>query len=60
MITSDSKAMLGKPVIKGIRITVEHVLEETSGERTVDELLDAYPHLTHEGIEAALMLVRAR
>lgn len=54
MITSDPKVMLGKPVIKGTRITVEHILEEMAAGQTIDELLDAYPHLTREGIQAAL------
>jgi len=34
--------------------------QETAGGRTVDELLDAYPHLTREGIKAALIFARAR
>ncbi|GAA6623907.1 DUF433 domain-containing protein [Scytonema sp. NUACC26] len=53
-IVSDPKIMLGKPVVKGTRITVEHILEEMAGGRTIDELLDAYPSLTHQGIQAAL------
>ncbi len=55
LIVSNPKVMLGKPVIKGTRITVEHLLEEMAGGRSIDELLDAYPHLTREGIQAALI-----
>ncbi len=43
MITSDPAIVMDKPVIKGTRITVEHILEELAGGRTIDELLDAYP-----------------
>jgi uncharacterized protein (DUF433 family) len=46
--------MMGKPVIRGTRITVELVLRklaEGAGER---ELLDDYPHLTTEDIRAAV------
>jgi uncharacterized protein (DUF433 family) len=46
--------MLGKPVIRGTRITVELVLRKISEGATQDDLLDAYPHLTPEGIKAAL------
>ena len=53
-ITTNSKIMLGKPVIKGTRITVELILRKLSQEVTIDELLDGYPHLTKEDIFAAL------
>lgn len=53
-IVSDQKIMLGKPVIKGTRITVELLLKKLSEEMSIDELLQAYPHLTKEDILAAL------
>jgi uncharacterized protein (DUF433 family) len=46
--------MMGKPVIAGTRITVEHILEELAAGSTVDELLEAHPRLTREAIQAAL------
>ena len=54
LIVSDPRTMLGKPVVAGTRITVEHILDELAGGRTFDELLDAHPHLTREAILAAL------
>ncbi len=53
-ITSDAEVMLGKPAIRGTRITVEHILEELAAGMTFDELLAAYPRLEREDIEAAL------
>lgn len=53
-ITTDPNVMLGKPVIKGTRITVELILRKLSEGMTVEELLEAYPHLTKEDILAAL------
>ena len=53
-IVSDQKIMLGKPVIKGTRITVELILKKLSEGVTIEELLEAYPHLTREDILAAL------
>jgi uncharacterized protein (DUF433 family) len=54
LITSDPKVMMGKPVIAGTRITVEHILEELAAGSTVEELLEAHPRLTREAIYAAL------
>lgn len=53
-IEVNPKVMLGKPVIKGTRITVETILEQFAAGYTEDEILDAYPHLTREAIRAAL------
>src|SRR3989304_7470413 len=53
-IITDPAIMLGKPIIKGTRITVEHVLRKLSEGMTVEELLEEYPHLTKEDILAAL------
>jgi len=53
-IEINPKVMLGKPVIKGTRIPVELILRKLSEGATEEELLDAYPHLSHEDIQAAL------
>ena len=49
--------MLGKPVIKGTRITVELLLRKLAGGYLVSDLLQSYPHLTKEQIFAALEYV---
>ena len=46
--------MLGKPVFKGTRLTVEHVLRELGTGMSPDELFDNYPNLKPEHIQAAL------
>ncbi|MBI5182318.1 MAG: DUF433 domain-containing protein [Nitrospirae bacterium] len=53
-IVVDPDIMLGKPIIKGTRITVEIILRKLSEGMTINELLEAYPHLTKEDILAAL------
>jgi uncharacterized protein (DUF433 family) len=53
-IHSDPNVMMGKPVVNGTRITVEYILEELGAGRTIEQLLDAYPRLTREGVLAAL------
>ena len=46
--------MLGKPVIRGTRIPVELLLRKLSEGASESELVDAYPRLTYEDIQAAL------
>ena len=53
-IVSDPNIMLGKPVVSGTRITVESILEKLAAGETVEQLLEAHPRLTQEGIQAAL------
>lgn len=53
-IKSDPAVMMGKPVVEGTRITVEQILEELGAGRTIDELVEAHPRLTREGVLAAL------
>ncbi len=47
--------MLGKPVFKGTRLTVEHILKEMGLGMTDAELLGNYPTLRPEHIRAALL-----
>ena len=46
--------MLGKPVIRGTRITVELVMRKLSEGATVEAILEAYPHLTRAGVLGAV------
>ena len=53
-IASDPAIMMGKPVIAGTRITIEHILRELAAGTTIDQLLEMHPHLSREDISAAL------
>lgn len=53
-IKVNPRVMLGKPVVRGTRITVELILRKLSEGATEAELLDAYPRLTREDIRAAI------
>ena len=46
--------MMGKPVIRGTRITVELILRKLAEGETESELLEDYPHLTAEDVRAAI------
>ena len=54
LVNSDPRVMMGKPTIKGTRITVELILEKLAAGETVEQILDEHPRLTEEGIRAAL------
>ena len=53
-IARDPMVMLGKPVIKGTRITVELVLREFARGAGFAEVIESYPHLTEDDLRAAL------
>lgn len=54
-IVRDPAIMLGKPTIKGTRITVELIIRKLSGGFSFDELMESYPHLSPIQIQAALL-----
>ena len=54
-ITVNSDVMVGKPTIRGMRITVEQLLKALANGVTTDEILDDYPELEKEDIRAALL-----
>ncbi len=48
-IEINPKVMMGKPVIRGTRLTVELILRKLSEGATERDLLEAYPKLTRQG-----------
>jgi uncharacterized protein (DUF433 family) len=53
-IVSDPDILVGKPTIKGTRISVELILGWLANGWTHEMILESYPHLTREDILAAL------
>ncbi|MDD5091417.1 MAG: DUF433 domain-containing protein [Candidatus Wallbacteria bacterium] len=53
-IVSIPDVMMGKPVITGTRITVELVLERLAAGESIEQLIEAYPKLSRDAIQAAL------
>ena len=58
-IELDPKVCNGKPVIKGTRIPVSVILEEIAEGHPWDELLNGYPELRKEDIQAALLYAKS-
>ena len=53
-ITVDPDICNGKPVIRGTRITAQTVLEFLAAGDSIEEVLDEYPTLTREDVQACL------
>ena len=57
-IDINPQVMLGKPVIRGTRITVEILLEKLAADNSIEGILEDYPHLTREDVLAAVAYAR--
>lgn len=53
-IAVDPKVLVGKPVIKGTRLAVEFIVDLLAAGWTQDQILDNYPHICQEDIQACL------
>jgi uncharacterized protein (DUF433 family) len=53
-IEINPKIMMGKPIIKGTRITVEQILEQLSVSNSIEEVFQSHPHLSKDQVHAAL------
>jgi len=59
-ITVDPDILVGKPTIRGLRISVEQVLKALAAGISHHELLEDYPELEQEDIQAALLYAAER
>lgn len=58
-VTTNPKVMLGKPVIRNTRITVEILLEKLAAGIEIAEILRDYPDLLKEDVLAAIAYARS-
>lgn len=56
-IVSDKNTLLGKPTIKGTRLSVEFIIERLSDGWTQKQLLENYPRLTREDLQAVFAYI---
>ena len=54
-IALNPKVMVGKPVIRGTRLTVEYILSLLAHGATEAEILGEYEGISHEDIQACLL-----
>ena len=53
-IVCDPKALGGEPMVAGTRVTVELILEKLGAGETTEDIVEAHPNVTSQGIQAAL------
>ena len=53
-IVVNPDVLVGKPIIKGTRISIELLLDCFASGWSYDDILEAYPHLTREQVQAAV------
>ncbi len=54
-IVLNPKVMVGKPVVRGTRLTVDFILGLLAHGATVEEVLEEYPGLEREDVQACLL-----
>ena len=57
-IVSDNDVLLGKPVIKGTRISVEHIINLFAQGWNEDQILENHPRLTKESLQAVFVFLK--
>jgi uncharacterized protein (DUF433 family) len=56
-ITVDPKVLVGKPIIRGTRISVELLMERLADGWSVEQIIESYPRVTREDVLAAIAFV---
>jgi uncharacterized protein (DUF433 family) len=57
-IVSDKEVLLGKPIIKGTRLSVEHIIGLLAQGWSEDQIFENYPRLTKESIQAVFLYLQ--
>jgi uncharacterized protein (DUF433 family) len=60
IISMDPKVCFGKPIIRGMRITVADVLDYLASGMSREEIFEAFPDLTEDDIRACLAFAADR
>lgn len=54
-ITINPKIMVGKPIIRGTRLTVEYLMNLLAHGATIDEILNEYKSITRQDVQACIL-----
>jgi uncharacterized protein (DUF433 family) len=58
-IVSDKEVLLGKPAVKGTRLSVEHIVGLLAQGWTENQILENHPRLTKESLRAVFAYIQA-
>lgn len=59
-IVSDPNVLLGKPTIKGTRLSVEYLVDRLADGWTEQMLMESHPRLTKDALQAMISFVNTR
>jgi len=57
-VVSDNKVLLGKPTVKGTRVSVEHIIGLLAQGWTEEQILENYPRLTNKSLQAVFSYIQ--
>jgi len=57
-IVSDKEVLMGKPTVKGTRISVEHIIDLLAQGWTESQILENYPRLNQESLQAVFAYIQ--
>jgi uncharacterized protein (DUF433 family) len=57
-ITSDNEVLLGKPTVKGTRISVDHIIGLLAQGWTEQQILENYPRMTQKSLQAVFSYIQ--
>jgi uncharacterized protein (DUF433 family) len=57
-IETNDNILLGKPVVKGTRVSIEHIIKLLASGWTENQILDNYPRLSRESLQAVFAYIQ--
>ena len=57
-IVADKKVLLGKPTVKGTRVSVEHIIGLLAQGWTEQQVLENYPRMNQESLQAVFSYIK--
>lgn len=57
-ITSDQEVLLGKPTVKGTRLSVEHIIGLLAQGWSEDQIIENYPRLNKKSLQAVFLYIQ--
>jgi len=57
-IETNDNILLGKPVVRGTRVSIEHIIKLLASGWTENQILDNYPRLSKESLQAVFAYIQ--
>ncbi len=57
-IETNDNILLGKPIVKGTRVSIEHIIRLLASGWTENQILENYPRLSKESLQAVFAYIQ--